>query len=573
MVGYSRLMEADEAGTFERLRSYRQLLVEPEIEKHHGRIFKLMGDGLLAEFASVVEAVECAVVLQRQLAERNEGVAEARRIDVRMGINLGDVIVEEEDRHGEGVVIAARLQQLADPGGIAVSGTVADHVRHKMALRFEPLGSQQVKNIAEPVVVYRIRLDPIPAALRRQRTRSRWWSLGGALALLLAAGAGFGWHFSGILRDVIWPRAGQGIPVVVVLPFRDLTGGPTETDLGAGIAEAFTTELANFPDFEVVSSTSAFAYAGRPVPEIVKATGALFLIEGSIRRSADKVDVTMQLIRGDTDRHLKIAQIEENMKDPVALQAAVADRLRDELGGMTGILRKEYNAIALAKPEADRTEYDYYILGHIHSLCEDGEGAGAIWKQGLARYPKSPLLHYKLMIYYLDRSEEIGEATRLYNEAESLERKSRLDEWYRHWLAAWLHSNRGETQSAVAEARAAIAMAPYDAISHNNLSWVMREAGEMDEAIAYAKFAVTHDPNMHEFYFHALTRAYRAADKWPDGVTLGEAQIVTDPLHAKWWYEFLDQAYQATGQWDKAIEAQKKAAGLPDPPEDCPTPG
>src|SRR5215831_89456 len=150
VVGYSRLMEQDEAETFERVRAHRVELFEPEIAKHRGRIFKLMGDGLLAEFGSVVDAVECAVALQRAMAERNTGVAEGRRIDLRIGINLGDVIIEGDDRHGDGVNIAARLQQLAEPGGTAVSRTVVDHVKHKLTLKFDLLGEQRVKNISEP---------------------------------------------------------------------------------------------------------------------------------------------------------------------------------------------------------------------------------------------------------------------------------------------------------------------------------------------------------------------------------------------------------------------------------------
>src|SRR5262245_43104391 len=176
VVGYSRLMESDEAGTFERLRAHRKDLFEPEIAAHHGRIFKLTGDGLLAEFGSVVDAVECAVLLQREMAERNNGMLDGKRIDVRMGINLGDVIIEDEDRHGEGVVIAARLQQLADAGGIAVSGTVADHVKHKLALRFEPRGEERLKNIAEPVKVYRVLLDPTIGAKSANRFSKLLWA-------------------------------------------------------------------------------------------------------------------------------------------------------------------------------------------------------------------------------------------------------------------------------------------------------------------------------------------------------------------------------------------------------------
>ena len=156
VVGYSALMERDEAGTFDRLVAGRKELFEPEIEKRHGRIFKLMGDGLLAEFGSVVDAVECAVSLQRGLAERNANVPENERIQVRIGVNLGEVIVEGDDRYGEGVNVAARLEQLAEPGGICVSGKVAREVEKKLAFGFESMGDQQVKNIAEPVPAYRV---------------------------------------------------------------------------------------------------------------------------------------------------------------------------------------------------------------------------------------------------------------------------------------------------------------------------------------------------------------------------------------------------------------------------------
>ena len=162
VVGYSALMERDEKGTYERLKAGRKELFEPEIARHHGRIFKLMGDGMLAEFGSVVDAVECAVSLQRGLAERNAEVPEDQRIQVRIGINLGEVIVEGKDRYGEGVNIAARLEQLADPGGICVSGKVAKEVEKKLAFAFEPMGEQKVKNIAEPVQAFRIKLDGVP---------------------------------------------------------------------------------------------------------------------------------------------------------------------------------------------------------------------------------------------------------------------------------------------------------------------------------------------------------------------------------------------------------------------------
>jgi adenylate cyclase len=515
---------------------------------------------------------------------------------------VGDVIVEGEDRHGDAVNIAARLQQLADTGGICVSGTIVNHVRHKVALRFEPRGEERLKNIAEPVRTYRVALDLEPARKPMRGWSAKTWSASAVLALLVAAAVVGYFVFprgqepassaaltaneeaaqvaastssdqtavvapqTPVTTDAEVPSKDQGIPVIIVLPFHDLTGDQSQTELGKGIAEAFITDLATFPDFEVVSSTSSFAYADKPVREIVKETGALFVIEGSFRRSAGKVAVTMQLIRGDTDRHLKIAQIEEPMTDPVMLQSAVANRLRDELGGMTGLLRQEYNRIALAKAKADRTEYDYYVLGHIDALQGRMVPAGKTWKEGLDRFPKSALLHYKTMIYYLDQFDDVKTAGELFANAEKLEKRSRLDEWYRHWLKAWLHGWRGEHALAVPAARAAVAMAPYDALSHNNLSWVMREAGKNDEALEWAKFAVTHDPHMYKSYFRALEQAYNFSGTWAEAVTFAETQAVNDPVHAKWWYEFLDIAYQKIGQKDKSREAWNKSRSLPDPP-------
>jgi class 3 adenylate cyclase len=198
VVGYSRLMEQDEAKTFERLKDHRIELVGPEISAHHGCVFKLMGDGLLAEFGSVVDAVECAVDIQRGMAERNAGEPEDHRIEMRIGINLGEVIVEGADRHGEGVNIAARLEQLADPGGICVSGKVANEVEKKLGFGFEPMGEQKVKNISEPIPVYRVKLDGAPAPRRRASPKSHL--PGWVMPLIAAAVLAIGGATSGI-----WP--------------------------------------------------------------------------------------------------------------------------------------------------------------------------------------------------------------------------------------------------------------------------------------------------------------------------------------------------------------------------------
>ena len=582
VVGFASHNERDEAGTFERLRAHRKDLFEPEVAKHHGRIFKLMGDGLLAEFGSVVEAVECAVALQRGMTERNDDVPATERIDVRIGINLGDVIIEGEDRHGEGVVIASRLQQLARPGGIAVSGTVMEHVRRKLALRFEAIGEHQVKNIATPVSVYRVPLDAIVPATQKSHHRYATWAAVVLVIALLIAGAGAAWQLFPLepsgeeaaadpssqgqaakiepaapqpatSEPVVAPApaSGQGIPVIVVLPFQDLSGGKAESELGKGIAEEFLSDLATFPELEVVSSTSSFAYAGKSIPEIVKATGAQFVIEGSIRMAGDKVLIRVQLINGLNDRHLQIAQIEQPTTDPVTLQMVAASRLSDELGGMTGILRQEIEKISWDKPDSELTVYDFYVRGHTHHLRGENTAARAIWEEGLRRFPDSTLMRCKLAFTYAGDSKD---EARLFTEAARLKKRSRLDEWYFQWVAARHYGFRDDHDEASAAARAAIAMAPYDTLSHAGLAWVVSEAGDHETAITWTNFGTTHDPHPKEWYFDDFIDVYELADRWPDAIKLANEQLKL-PKPSKYWYKVLARAYAETNQADNSRAA------------------
>src|SRR5262245_25616734 len=221
VVGYSALMEADEAGTFDRLRAGRKELFEPEINKHQGRVFKLMGDGLLAEFGSVVDAVECAVTLQRGMAERNASAPEGKRIEVRIGINLGEVIVEGDDRYGEGVNVAARLQELADPGGICVSGKVSKEVEKKLAFGFESMGEQRMKTIAEPFPCFRVNMRPAP-------------SIPPVAPLTVQPGP-------------------SNKTTIAILPFNNMSGDPEQEYFSDGITEDIITEISRFRSFFVIA--------------------------------------------------------------------------------------------------------------------------------------------------------------------------------------------------------------------------------------------------------------------------------------------------------------------------------
>lgn len=337
VVGYSTLMERDEAGTFERLRAGRKELFEPEIARHHGHIFKLMGDGMLAEFGSVVDAVECAVSLQRGLSERNASLPEAEQILVRIGINLGEVIVDGDDRYGDGVNIAARLQQLAEPGGICVSGKVAKEVERKLAFAFEPMGQQRVKNIAEPVQAYRVRLDPAAAGLHARR-RSRAWRfpvVAGVLVLAFGLAATWWQPWERPAHPAV-PAASEKAdtrPSLVVLPFDNLSDDKEQEYLANGLTEDLTTELARVPGLFVVSYNAAFAYKDKdPKPEeIAAALGVRYLLKGSIRRVGDDMRINAQLIDGSTSGHLWAERFDGQWADVFALQDRVVSSIAGAL--------------------------------------------------------------------------------------------------------------------------------------------------------------------------------------------------------------------------------------------------
>jgi adenylate cyclase len=301
VVGYTRLMERDEAEAFTRLRSHRKDLFEPKVAAHSGRIFKLMGDGLLAEFASVVDAVECAVVLQRKMAEREAGTPEDRRIRVRIGINLGDVIVEEDDRLGDSVNIAARLQQLADPGGIAVSGTVVSHIRNKVDFAFENLGEQRLKNLDEAVTVFRVLFDGAPkgdASTRLQTT--------------VAGGNDARSSPETILRR----------PAVAILPFVNLSGDAAQEYFVDGMTEDLITALAQWRWFPVIARNSAFSYKGRAVDvvRIGRELNARYVLEGSLRRAGERVRINAQLIDASNGHHLWAQTYDRRLGDIFDLQ-------------------------------------------------------------------------------------------------------------------------------------------------------------------------------------------------------------------------------------------------------------
>jgi adenylate cyclase len=299
VVGYSRLMEQDEGGTLERLKAHRKEFVGPLIAEHRGRIVKLMGDGALCEFASVVDAVGCAVLIQRGMAERERDVPEDERIRFRIGVNLGDVIHEADgDLYGDGVNVAARLEQLSEPGGVVVSGTAYDHLRGKLGYALENVGERRLKGIERPVRVYRV----VPS---------------GATAPPAPA-----------LPDR---------PSVAVLPFDNMSADPAQAFFADGITEDLTTALSRLSGFFVIARNTMFTYKGRPVDvrAVGREVGVRYLLEGSVRKAADRVRVTAQLVEAATGNHLWAERYDGRLDDVFAIQdeitASVVGRIGPEL--------------------------------------------------------------------------------------------------------------------------------------------------------------------------------------------------------------------------------------------------
>ena len=367
VVGYSRLVGNDEAGTIARVKALRKECLEPLVAEYHGRVVKLMGDGALVEFASAVNAVECAVAIQKGVAGREAGEHEDRRIAFRIGINVGDIILEDGDIYGDGVNVAARLEGLAEPGGICLARSVYNQVKGKLAVAFEPMGEHRVKNITEPVETFRVALDgvataptapPRPSAPSWSATRWAVPSLGAILAFAVLGGI---WHF--------WPDAPPpvGRPGIAVLPFDNLGGDEATGRLADGITEDIITDLAHFPDLDVIARNSTEVYKGKPVDvrQIGKDLNVDYVLEGSIQRQDDNVRVTGQMIDARTGAHVWSQRWDRPTKDVFAVQTEVAEKVAAALGGnltMGQISRAELQRAKRLRPN-DLTAYDYFQLG------------------------------------------------------------------------------------------------------------------------------------------------------------------------------------------------------------------
>jgi len=354
VAGYSRLMGADEEGTLERLKALRRDLLDPKIAEHHGRIVKTTGDGMLVEFASVVDAVRCAVEVQQAMPERNRGVAADNRIELRIGINLGDVIVEGDDLYGDGVNIAARVEALADAGGVFVSNTVYEQVRDRLPFVFEDLGEQQVKNIARPVRVYRVR----------------------------DAGA------AKSPSAPVLPLPDK--PSIAVLPFQNMSGDPEQEYFADGMVEEIITALSRIRWLFVIARNSSFTYKGQTVDvkRVGRELGVRYVLEGAVRKAGNRVRITAQLIDALSGTHLWAERFDGSLEDVFELQERVGLNI-------AGVIEPTLQAAEIRRsadrPTNDLSAHDLFLRALSHVYPREKKGIIAtldLLRQAIERDPR-----------------------------------------------------------------------------------------------------------------------------------------------------------------------------------------
>jgi len=489
VAGYSRLMGGDEEGTLERLKAHRRELIDPRIAEHHGRIVKTTGDGLLVEFPSVVDALKCAVEIQRAMLDRSAGTPEDKRIAFRIGVNLGDVIIDGDDIYGDGVNVAARLEAMAEAGGICISRVVRDQIRDKLPYAFQDLGEQNVKNIPRPVRAFVLgtaavaALPPVAAPPRPSSTRQR-----------------------------VRPRRDAPRLSIVVLPFANLSDDREQEYFADGITDDLTADLSRISGSFVIARNTAFTYKGKSidVKQVGHDLGVRYVLEGSVRRNGDHVRVNVQLIDAETSGHVWADRFETDRANLVEAQDAITARLARSLN--VELVRDASRRIDREKA-VDPDARDLVMRGWAAWYQPRSEAntreAQRAFEQALALEPRSTDAKIGLATVLAvtvangmssSVAQDKARAGQLLLEA--------LDRDPDRAMARYAMAVLRQTQNRLAEARIevekAIALDPNFALAHHSLGQTLLFMGQPDAAIPHAETALRlspHDPVVSTFYW------------------------------------------------------------------------
>ncbi len=586
VVGYSRLMGEDEAGTARAVRERRDAAT-PIVRGFGGRLVKTTGDGVLLEFPSIVAAVECAILIQKMMAERNAALPEAKRIQYRIGVSLGDVLIEGDDILGDGVNIAARLESIGEPGGLCISGSAYDHVRGRIDAEFIALGDRTLKNIAEPVRVYALGVGEIaranpaePATLATpapQKKRFGLAPLAAALAGLLILIAGGAWWVLNANRPAsvaAKPPAGVARLSIVVLPFANLSGDPGQDYLVDALTDELTTSLARMRDTFVIAHNTAMTFKGKPVDAkaIGKDLGVRYVLEGSVEPSSDRMRVNAQLIDAESGAHLWAEQFDTPRADLLQTQDAIVAHLSNTLDLQ---LQQAYVASVKRAPAANRDAEDLALQ------CSDGtskagwigkeaDAAYALCEQALAIDPDNVRALLSLGIkFFVPASLGLSQDPKGDLErADQLESKSlALDPDYTwpHAVKGSILRAQGRPKDAVAEHERALALDPSNVYAAGELGFDYIRLGEFDKSIEFLDKAIQASP-----YDSIL--AYWHGDKAGDELGLkrydqaieqARRAIAITPNYNHFTHLVLVAALALTGHDLEAREALQRYLALP----------
>lgn len=498
MAGYSRLMEVDEEGTLARLKTHRVELIDPAIAKRRGRIIKTTGDGLLVEFPSVADAVQCAVEIQRRMARRNVDVAPARWIQFRIGINLGDVIVEDGDLFGDGVNVAARLEQAAEPGGICVSGAVRDQIGNRMDdVAFDDLGEQTVKNIARPIRVFRVRPEPAAGDV--------------------AAGK---------------PQATPGTtaakkPSIAVLPFANMSGDAEQEFFADGLTEDIITELSRFRDLLVISRNSTFVHKGKAVKvqDVAREFSVDYVVEGSVRKVGDRVRVTVQLIDAETDRHVWAERYDRKLEDIFGIQDEMTCAIVATLPGRVEAATQDR---AKRKPTSNMAAYECVLAAKV--------------------------LHHR------SSRDDNTEAVRLLDRALALDANyAHAHAWKacvlgQQWVYGWCADREATQQQIVQELEVTLALDENDSDVHRILAALNLVRGDHDKAAYHQERALALNPN-YDLVVVQQGEVLTWLGRPEEGIDWIRKAMRLNPYHPERFWNHLGRAYFTARRYAEAVEA------------------
>ncbi|NQU60226.1 MAG: adenylate/guanylate cyclase domain-containing protein [Rhodospirillales bacterium] len=565
VVGYSRLMSVDEAGTLARMTAHLDEIFKPAIAEHQGHVVKTTGDGLLAEFASAVEAVECAVQIQTSMADRAEDEPEDRRVVFRIGINLGDIIIQDGDIFGDGVNVAARIEALADPGGVFLSQSVADQIAGKLDTPLEDLGKHEVKNIPKPVHVFRMLLDGAKpgqpfAKAAKPKPQGRIWAISAAA---IAAAS--------IAAVVLWPSPPTqpektapaplvkssvkqvGKPSVAILPFVNMSGDKEQEYFSDGMTEDLITDLSKVSALMVIARTSTFAYKGKvdDIRTIAKELNVRYVVEGSVRKAGGKVRITAQLIDAETGKHLWADRYDRNFKDVFALQDEVLGKIVAALKvTLTPVEKKRMARPLTTSPDA----YDLYLKGLRQESFFTKNGnleSRKLFERAIeldpgfaSAYAHLAQAHDNAVVgdWSVDKAADYKLALILAEKAVVLD----PDLPYARWGLSRVLAHQNFDDRAFAEMKKAIELNPNYAGAYAYMTFLYIRAGRAEEGLPSIEKAMRMNPGFPFWYYHALAMVQFALERFEAAAANLEKAVERNP-NVTWLRTFLAASYANMG--------------------------